>query len=292
MKSRFTPGLRWVWTRVILAAVGLTVNANPLFADPTGSVLIAAMKLSEKPNYSWTSSVRDDVRAYEIRGKTELGGYTEVAMPIPKDLVPRLGRTRTYLIDAVFRGNVDCVIAVGSEWLRKKDLPPDDALFEMASPTDPNRERRGEFDPFQRAPVLRKASRPPPDPLFEGGYSNLQLAICHPHEELGIIVSSHTELSVSAGVAIGTLTESGAMLLLVHDGQKHITPRQARGAFKLWIQNGAVAKYELQLWGELTVEGLYGPKDVEVNQTQTTTIKDVGTTRVSVPPEAKKKLGG
>ena len=121
-------------------------------------------------------------------------------------------------------------------------------------------------------------------------YSNLQLAISHPHEELGVIVGSHQEFTVEGDVVSGTLTDLGAQLLLVRDGQKDITPLRAAGSFKVWLRDGLVAKYQVKLEGILKIDTPNGQRNVQVNQTTHTVIKDVGTTTVIVPDQARVKL--
>jgi hypothetical protein len=134
---------------------------------------------------------------------------------------------------------------------------------------------------------------PPPsdenDP--KRSYSNLQLGLSLPHEELGIIVSSHASLNVEDGVAAGTLTELGAQLLLVRDGQKELTPLRGAGTFKLWLRQGSVEKYQVRLEGIIQVDTPNGRRQLAVTQTTDTLLKNVGTTEVNVPDEAIRKLG-
>ena len=94
------------------------------------------------------------------------------------------------------------------------------------------------------------------------------------------------------GVIAGVLSETAAKLLLVHAGQKTITPVRAGGTVRLWVLNGVLVKYEISLEGVLAVEGRAGRREVAVRQTAMTTLSAVGTTKVEVPPEALKKLGG
>ena len=109
---------------------------------------------------------------------------------------------------------------------------------------------------------------------------------------LGVIVAGVADLKVEDGALTGALSETAAKLLLVHAGQKDITPLRASGTVRLWVRDGMLAKYETRLQGVLSVEGGAGRREVTVNQTATTTVTEVGTTKVEVPAEAKKKLGG
>ena len=60
----------------------------------------------------------------------------------------------------------------------------------------------------------------------------------------------------------------------------------AKGSVKFWLKDGALSKYEFKLKGTVDFNG----NDVEVDRTTTVEIKDVGTTKVSVPEAAVKKL--
>lgn len=60
----------------------------------------------------------------------------------------------------------------------------------------------------------------------------------------------------------------------------------AKGEVKLWITDGMLSKYKVHVTGTMNVNG----EDREIDRTTTTEIKDVGTTKVEVPDEAKKKL--
>jgi hypothetical protein len=258
-------------------------------AGPADSAIVAAMRLAEQPNYSWTSTVADDARTYDIEGKTARGGFTLVRMPVINAVRRQLGRGATDAeVDFVFLGNVACVLASDHGWLRPDELP--------AAPED-RRESGGRAG--------RRGSRGGPGSGPSGGrrgpgagaedgnargYSNLQLAISHPHEELGVMVSSHTDLTVDGDVVSGTLTDLGAQLLLVHDGQKELTPVRATGTFTWWIRDGAILKYQVSLHGVLEIETSRGRQQIEVRQKSDTRLKAVGTTTFEVPEPARLKL--
>ena len=71
-----------------------------------------------------------------------------------------------------------------------------------------------------------------------------------------------------------------------------LVPLQAGGTFRLWVRGGALVKYETRLEGVLRVDDAAGRREVRVNETSTTTLSEVGTARVEVPPEVRKRLGG
>jgi hypothetical protein len=78
----------------------------------------------------------------------------------------------------------------------------------------------------------------------------------------------------------------GAQLLLVHDGHEYIKPVVAGGKFKLWLADGIVKKYALELAGVVVVER----KPIYVRQSSTTEIKEIGKTSFAVPADAWKRL--
>ena len=98
------------------------------------------------------------------------------------------------------------------------------------------------------------------------------------------------ELKKSDDAYTGELTEAGAKELLTFGprpgGGNAPTPSNAKGSVKFWLKDGALSKYEFKLQGTINFNG----NDVEVDRTTTVEIKDVGTTKLDVPEEAKKKL--
>jgi hypothetical protein len=117
-------------------------------------------------------------------------------------------------------------------------------------------------------------------------YCNAQLALCLPHEELEVVVSSFTSLQVDGNIATGALSSLGAQLLLVHDGQERIKPLQAAGTFKLWIRDGSVVEYLLDLAGILKINR----QQILVQQKSRTILSNIGTAEVALTDEVRRKL--
>lgn len=265
-------------------------------AGPTEDAIVAAMKLSDTPNYAWTATVTDDARTYDIIGRTSKAGYSRVKMPLVNAVRRRLGRTSSE-VDAnyIFRGNVVCVIETEKGWRRPDELAATDFEEDLTPPA---------VGPTGHAPIIGGpplSTRSPAARRGRGGrggerpeplYSNIQLGISLPHEELAVIVGSHTSFVLEGDTVTGVLTDLGAQLLLVRDGQKAITPLKAAGTFKLWLQNGAVVKYQVRLEGLLSVESNGIRREIVVQQRTDTAIRDVGTTVVDVPDQARLRLGG
>ena len=272
----------------------LAVSAD---AGPVEAAIMAAMRLSEQPSYSWVATIADDARTYDIHGQTIRGSYSRVKMPVINSVRRRLGRSVTDpQIEMIFRGNVACVIQTERGWKRPDELRRSDfAEGEWSQLTAPSRHAAplGGYPPMtpNRGSILRAPSSSRRSSGSERNYSNLQLAVSHPHEELGVIVGSHRDFTVEGEVASGTLTDLGAQLLLVRDGQETITPLRASGTFKLWLRNGAVIKYQVRLEGTIEVEMSSGRRQIHVQQITDTVLHDVGTTHFEVPAQAQEKLG-
>jgi hypothetical protein len=280
--------------------IGLIALACAIFcivpragAGPVEAAIMAAMRLSDQPNYSWVTTVSDDARTYEIIGRTVRGGFTRVKMPAVNSLRRQLGRGVTDTqIDFIFRGNVACVIETEHGWRRPDELPA--VPLEDASASDHPVVAGLPGSPPGSAAIRGSVVRPPRPAKGAGPhvYSNLQLGISHPHEDLGVIVASHDTLHVEDDLVGGTLTELGAKLLLVRDGQETITPVRAAGTFKLWRRGDLIVKYQVTLTGTLTVHLATGRRTLEVSQVSETIVKDVGTTKFEVPDDARARLSG
>jgi hypothetical protein len=70
------------------------------------------------------------------------------------------------------------------------------------------------------------------------------------------------------------------------EGQDPPKTEDARGSVKFWIKDGALTKYEINVQGKVTA----GDRTFDINRTMTTEIKDVGSTKLDVPAEAKAKI--
>ena len=85
------------------------------------------------------------------------------------------------------------------------------------------------------------------------------------------------------------LTEEGAKEMLRFGGRRgggngpEISG--AKGTAKFWMKEGALSKVEYRLQGSINFNG----QDRDIDRTTTIEIKDVGSAKVEVPEEAKKK---
>jgi hypothetical protein len=107
-----------------------------------------------------------------------------------------------------------------------------------------------------------------------------------PAVQAGEIAASAKELKKDGDVYSGDLTEEGAKSLLLFRRGGQATASNAKGSVKFWVKDGVLAKYEFKVTGTVSFNG----NDMDVDRTTTVEIKEVGTTKVEVPEEAKKKL--
>lgn len=86
----------------------------------------------------------------------------------------------------------------------------------------------------------------------------------------------------------GELTEEGAKALLSFrgGGGQGPTVQNAKGTVKYWVADGKITKYQYNVKGTIS----FNDNDREVDRTITTEIKEVGTTKVEVPADAKAKM--
>jgi hypothetical protein len=113
-----------------------------------------------------------------------------------------------------------------------------------------------------------------------------------PAAEVVDLLSKVGELKKDGDVISGDLTKEGAESLLTFFGRRagganRPAPKDAKGTLKIWLKDGAIAKYETKVSGKVDRQG----EEQETERNTTTEIKDVGTTKIDVPDEAKKKLG-
>lgn len=271
------------------ACVALLGAAVSAFANPSDRAIIAAMKLSEQPNYSWFSMIDNESASYEMEGRTTTAGVTWVRMPMASSLIRRLGRDTDTYFEALVLGRTATVVRVRDDWKSLAELPADRERNGQASRSRPmvrGSANAGSFGVFggqslgAAAPFLeeRRASDP---------FASLQFGITHPHEELAIIVSCFATMEATDHGATGALTDLGAALLLVRAEQAGVEPLTSTGRFTLWFKNGAVTKYQLKLEGVVSV-GRW--KKANVHVSSVTTLHDIGTTQVAVPESVRTKL--
>jgi hypothetical protein len=129
----------------------------------------------------------------------------------------------------------------------------------------------------------------------DGGFNMVQFMarriqnLKTPALEAADMVGKATDLTKTDDVYAGALTEDGAKGLMSFGrrGGQAREIRNAKGTVKFWLKDGVLTKYQYRVQG--TTKNRDGD-DVDIDRTTTVDIKDVGTTKITVPEEAKGKL--
>lgn len=247
--------------RRILLSTAAVVAGTALVASaaPKDEVADAAKKLADAPNYSWKSTTEraggqggggGGFGGGPVEGKTEKGGATIISMQM-----------RDNTVEAVRKGEKG---AVKTE------------------------EGWQSFDEAQQAAAGG-----------EGGFGRGTFAAMRarnmklPAEEAQDLATKAKELKKSGDVYESELTEAGAKDLLTfrgfRGGNNNFTPPEptnAKGTVKFWTKDGQIAKYEYRVQGTIS----FNDQDRDIDRTTTVEVKDVGSTKVEVPADAKGKI--
>jgi hypothetical protein len=233
----------------------LALLASPLFAadaGPKDDVIGAAKKLAEKGNYSWKTSIENAGGGGGGRGGRG-GGPTEGKTE--KDGFTVLSMTRG-------ENTIQSVLKGGKGAIKTQDGWK--SLTEAVD--DQDRQNPARFT----ARMLQNFKAPSAQA-----------------EEL---VGKTKELKKDGDVYSGDLTQEGAKALLTLGGGRggggNSTVSNAKGSAKFWIKDGVLSKYQYNVKGTVSFNG----NDREQDRTTTVEIKDIGSTKVEVPEDAKKKL--
>ena len=251
-------------TSILLLAVGLA--AIPTWAaGPADEVKAAAQKLADQPNYSWTTK-SESAQAQgggggrfggggggNSEGKTEKDGYTWLTF--------KQGENTT---EAARKGD-KVAVKSGADWKTPEELADGAA-------NDANGGGRG-----NRGQFLARRVQQAKAPAAEA------------QEILGRVAA----LKKDGDALAGDLSSDGIKQMMSFGGRPGGGNADGpdtsgiKGTAKFWIKDGVLTKYETHVEGKMKGRQ---DREFEVNRTTTVEIKDVGSTKLDVPAEAKKKL--
>jgi hypothetical protein len=130
-----------------------------------------------------------------------------------------------------------------------------------------------------------------------GGFGGF--GITAPTTTAETVLGQMKEVKESGGAYVGDLTEEGAKGQALPNfggrrgggggGGAGFTPPEvtgAKGSAKFWLKDGVLSKYEVKVQGKMS----FNDNEIEINRTTTVEIKDVGTAKINVPEDVKKKL--
>ncbi len=228
--------------------------AGPLLAadsSPKDEVKNAAAALGGEKNYSWKTTVEAGNNSRFKPGPTE--GKTE------KDGFTTLTMTfNDNTSEAVIKGTNAAIKTPDNGWQSAAEALADNGGGGGFSPTT-----------F----VARQAQN----------YKT-------PAVDAASLAAQAKDLTAGTNGISGDLTEDGAKALLTFrrggNGNGTPTVTNPKGAVTFWLAAGKLAKYQFHVSGTVSFNG----NDREVDRTTTTEIKDVGTTKIEVSDDAKKKL--
>lgn len=237
----------------IAALAALALSARAEVRDAKADVIAAAKKLAEAANYSWTSTP-----------KSEGGGGGQNRMqPGPTE-----GKTE--------KDGFTVLSTKTGENTTESVLKGDKAAIKTAEGWKSAAELTGGGQQGQRNPAAFTA--------------RALKTFKAPAAQLESLAEKTRELkSEGEGAYSSELTEEGAKELLSGGGRpggQAPAVAEPKGTLKVWVKDGVLSKYELTVSGKVT----FGQREIAINRTTTTEIKEVGSTKVEVAEEAKAKL--
>ena len=240
-------------TRQVLAAsmaIIAVFAAVTVRADEKSEVQSAVKKLADSANYSWTTTVEGGRGRGPSDGKTEKDGSTSFTINFQNDV-----------FEVLMQG-AKAAIKMGDHWMSKAEVQKaaDDA---------------GGFSPELIV-------------IFRIG------AFKTPSAQAQQIAETFTNLQKTNDGYTADLADATAKELLMfrrpgaasQDNAPQMTVKDAKGTLKIWVKEETMTKMAIHLTGTRT----FNDQDQAVDQTLTTEIKDVGTTKITVPDDAQKIL--
>ena len=239
--------------KLLLSAAFLL--AGTLFAadsSPKDDVTTAAKKLADKSNYSWKATMDFGANSPFQPGPTE--GKTE--------------KGGTTWLSVTFNDNTSEGMMKGTNVVIKTEEG-------WKTAAEAGGGGGGGFNPAMM--IARRMQ-----------------TLKTPAAEVEDLVSKTKEIKKDGDAYTGELTEDGAKALLAGGfggrrggGGQPPAASNAKGSVKFWIKDGALTKYESKVSGKRQNQN---GEDMEIERTTTIEIKEVGTTKITVPEEAAKKL--
>ena len=239
---------------ILLGVLFAFSSVTSALADPAADVQAAAKKLTEGGNYSWKSTVEGAaIGGGGAEGKTDKG--------------------LTFLTLSI--GNMPVEVV----------MKGDKSAVKMA-------------DGWQT--LAEVAAAAPAGGAGAGGQPNAGRFIARtlqnyktPAMQAEELAGQSKDLKLTDDVYSGTLPEDAVKSQLAFGGRGGAAnaagPQIAnpKGAVKFWVKDGVITKMVINVQGSISFNG----QDRDINRTTTIEIKDVGSTKIEVPEEAKVKAG-
>jgi hypothetical protein len=232
-------------------AIALILSASVVRAADIDDAKAAVKKLADAPNYTWTTSIQGGRgNQTPVDYKTEKGGYT------------------TFTVTPMNGDPTDMVVKDGKGAAKTADGWKSQAeLLKAANDA-------GGFSP-EMILLSRIVSFATPATQAMAVLDKAASA-----KKEGDVISADIPEAIAKDFLAFKLPPG------LDSGFPAMETKDAKGTLKLSLKDGAITKIEIHLTGTRN----FNDQDTPVDQTSTLSIKDVGTTKVTVSDEAKKKL--
>ena len=237
-----------------LAVTALGYSAQA--AEPKETVADAIKGLKEKSNYSWSTKsemANSQFPAMVTKGKTERDGFTLISSEGPNGE-----------IQAAKKGEKS-VVKMEEGWKTAEEL------------------RQGGQGGQGRGRMFSRRLLTAPAPV----------------DDAGELLKDCKEVKTSeGGLFTAELTEQAAKDNASFFGRRRGVqggggggftppePKDAKGSVKFWVKDGVLVKYELKTSAKITFQ----EQDRDIDRTTTTELSNIGSPKVEVAEEVKKKL--
>jgi hypothetical protein len=224
-------------------------------ADAANEIKAAAKKLADQGNYSWKANSESASGTGGGSGRGRFSGPTEGKTD---GGVTQLSMTRgDNTLEAVLKGE-------------KGAIKVEEGWKSLSEAAEAGGDGGGGRNAARFTALMLQQYQPPA-------------------REVETLVSKVKDVKKDGDAYAGDLTPEGVKDLLGRfrrpggDAPEIANPK---GSLKVWLKDGVLSKYQYQVQGKMT----FNNNDVEIDRTTAVEIKDIGTTKLSVPEEAKKKL--
>lgn len=245
--------------RIGIAVAALLTASSAYAFDAKEDVKAAAKKLAEAANYSWTGTTKNNADGGGQGQNRFAPGPVEGK--VEKDgctwFSMKIGENA---IEALLKGEKFAVKSADG-WKGSAELQPGQGGGQ------------GRPDPAMFMARSIKTMKAPADGVVQA-------------------IDRLKELKAEGdGVYSGEFTEEGAKetVFPTRPGAPAGQAPQvsdSKGSIKIWVKDGMISKIETTVTGKITIRD----QERAINRTTTVEIKDVGSTKLEIPEEAKKKL--
>ena len=261
--------------KLLATCFAATLTASLAHAGPADDAASAAKKIAEAANYSWTATTEianSQFPTMPVSGVTEKGGYTVITREFNGNPM-----------QTVRKGEQVATQNMEGAWMNLEEMRQQFANRGGGgggAPGGGNRGGGGGGFGFG---------------FGGGGGQN------NPAEEAANLAAKIKDAKIVDGAIVGTLSAEDAAPMLAFGGRggrgggggggggnPPPAPKNVSASAKFWVKDGALTKYILNVKGTIATPN---GDEFEMDRTTTTEFKNVGSTKVTVPDEAKKKLG-